>query len=191
MADILAWLEATRLASSIRDSLYFFPFLESIHVIGLTLVFGTISIVDLRLLGLASTRRPFSRVAQDTLRWTWFAFALTVVTGALMFITNAGVYYHSLPFRLKMAMLVVSGLNLAIFDRTTMPSVAGWDTDKSAPPAGKIAAAVSLVLWLAIIFAGRWIGFTTSRAKFQPEPEINIDNLFLPSTKEIKPKDSR
>src|SRR5947199_2732774 len=103
MAEFLAWLEASRLASSIRESLYLFPFIESAHVIGLTMVFGTIAIVDLRLLGIASTRRPFSRIASDLFRWTWAAFALTAVTGLLMFTTNAAVYYHNIFFRCKMA----------------------------------------------------------------------------------------
>ena len=89
---ILQWLEASALATRIRDSLYLFPFLESIHVIGLALVFGTIAIIDLRLLGAASTERPFKRMASDILKWTWIAFGLTAATGSLMFITNAGVY---------------------------------------------------------------------------------------------------
>ena len=70
--------------------LYLFPIIESVHVIGLTMVFGTILIIDLRLLGLASSRRPFTAIAADVLRWTWLAFAVTATTGALMFVTNAG-----------------------------------------------------------------------------------------------------
>ena len=84
--EFLASLEASSLAASIRNSLYLFPLIESSHVIGLTMVFGTIAIIDLRLLGMASTRRPFTRMASDILKWTWAAFALTVTTGLLMFI---------------------------------------------------------------------------------------------------------
>src|SRR6185503_11101508 len=95
IADLLAAVEASRLAATIRDSLYLFPLIESSHVIGLSMVFGTIAIIDLRLLGIASTRRSFTRIASDLLKWTWAAFALTVTTGLLMFITNADVYYHN------------------------------------------------------------------------------------------------
>ena len=98
IADLLASLEASRPAVSIRDSLYLFPLIESLHVFGLAMVFGTIMIIDLRLLGIASTRRPFTMMASDILKWTWLAFALTATTGALMFITNAGVYYHNALF---------------------------------------------------------------------------------------------
>ena len=75
LAAILEWLEATGLAMRIRESLFLFPLLESTHVIGLALVFGTIAIIDLRLLGIASTERPFKRMASDILKWTWAAFA--------------------------------------------------------------------------------------------------------------------
>ena len=68
--ELLASLQASGLANRIRDSLYLFPLIESSHVIGLTMVFGTIAIIDLRLLGIASTSRPFTRVAGDTLKWT-------------------------------------------------------------------------------------------------------------------------
>src|SRR5215467_7576609 len=105
IADVLSSVESSQLAARIRDSLYLFPLIESFHVLGLTMVFGTIAIIDLRLLGIASTKRSFRRVASDVLKWTWAAFALAVTTGSLMFITNAGVYYHNFFFRSKMVLL--------------------------------------------------------------------------------------
>jgi len=177
VAEILASLQSSGLANRIRDSLYLFPLIESTHVIGLSTVFGTIAIIDLRLLGIASTRRPFSRVASDVLKWTWAAFLLTVVTGLLMFITNAGVYYNNLFFRTKMALLLLAGINMLLFELTAGRSLQRWDKD-NAPLAGKTIAALSLVLWITIIFMGRWIGFTTTRAQFQPESDIDIENLL-------------
>jgi hypothetical protein len=178
IAALLASLEASRLAGAIRDSLFLFPLIESFHVIGLTLVFGTIVIIDLRLLGIASARRPFSRIASDVLRWTWLAFALTAATGVLMFITNAGVYYHNAYFRSKMALLALSGINMLMFELTAARSVHRWDTDARAPLAGRTVAAFSLILWIGIIFAGRWIGFTTTRAASTAEPDVNIEDLL-------------
>src|SRR4029453_12873206 len=81
IATFLQNIESSAFASGIRDSLYAFPLIESCHVIGLALVFGTIAILDLRLLGLASVERPFSRVKDDIMKWTWVAFAATVTTG--------------------------------------------------------------------------------------------------------------
>ena len=176
----LQWLEASALATRIRDSLYLFPFLESIHVIGLALVFGTIGVIDLRLLGAASTERPFKRMASDILKWTWGAFALTALTGSLMFITNAGVYYHNFYFRTKMALLVLAAVNMLSFELTLGRSVHRWDKATAAPPAGRAVAVLSLVIWISVIFAGRLIGFTTSRAKeVAPTPaDVNLEELF-------------
>ena len=178
VAEFLASLEGTSLAGRIRDSLYLFPMLESFHVIGLTMVFGTIAIIDLRLLGIASTRRPFTRIASDILKWTWAAFALTLFTGLLMFITNAGVYYNNFYFRSKMVMLVFAGINMLLFELTAGRSVHRWDKDESAPLSGKTVAVLSLVVWITVIFLGRWIGFTTSRAQFKPSNDINIEDLL-------------
>src|SRR4051812_4408296 len=110
IAAILKWLESTSLATQIRESLFLFPLAEAVHVIGLALVFGTILVLDLRLLGIASSERPFRQVANDILRCTWVAFALTAITGALMFITNADVYFHNTYFRVKMLLLALSAV---------------------------------------------------------------------------------
>jgi len=180
IATILQWLEASALATRIRDSLYLFPFLESIHVIGLALVFGTIGVIDLRLLGIASSERPFKQMSSDILKWTWGAFALTALTGSLMFITNAGVYYHNFYFRAKMALLVLAAINMLSFELTLGRSAHGWDKATAAPPAGRAVAVLSLVIWISVIFAGRLIGFTTSRAKeVAPTPaDVNLEELF-------------
>ena len=184
--DIVAFLkslEASGLATRIRDSLWLFPLIESTHVIGLALVFGTIVIIDLRLLGIASTQRSFKRMASDILKWTWAAFALTALTGTLMFSTNAVVYYHNFFFRTKMLLLVLSGINMLIFELTAGRTIHSWDKAPSAPPAGKTVAAASLVMWISIIVMGRLIGFTTTRAAVLAPPPagVNFDD-FLQGT---------
>jgi hypothetical protein len=179
-AALLQWIEASRLATTIRESLLLFPLLESVHVIGLSLVFGTIAIIDLRLLGAASRERPFKRMASDILKWTWAAFALTALTGSLMFITNAGVYYHNFYFRTKMLLLLLAGVNMLSFELTLGRTAHRWDNAASAPLAGRAVAVLSLAIWMSVIFAGRLIGFTTSRAKqTTPAPaDSALEELF-------------
>jgi hypothetical protein len=180
----LEWLQNTGLAVYIRDSLFAFPLIESAHVIGLTLVFGTIAIVDLRLLGIASSERSFLRVASEVLKWTWAAFALTAVSGVLMFITNATGYVQNGYFRTKLVLLVLAAINVLVFELTAGRTVEQWSEARSAPPLGRAVAAVSLVLWLAVIVTGRMIGFTTTRAVLsEPLPaETTLEDLLgLPS----------
>jgi hypothetical protein len=175
-ALLLASFEASGVATTIRSSLYLFPLIESVHVIGLTMVFGTILILDLRLLGLASVQRPFTAVASDVLTWTWMAFVVTAATGVLMFITNAGAYYANPLFRAKMALLLLSGVNMLVFELTARRSVARWDQDTAAPPAGRVIAAVSLVVWIGVIVLGRWVGFVEPSAPAALE-EIDLERL--------------
>ena len=179
IAEVLKSIENTDIASSIRNSLFLFPMLESIHVMGLALVFGTIAIIDLRLLGLASTHRPFRKLASDVLKWTWIAFIITFITGGLMFSTNATVYFHNPVFQAKMTLLLLAGINMGIFELTSGRSVRQWENSSSAPAAAKTVAVISLVLWVSVIFLGRWIGFTTTRtSRDESAPEINLDDLF-------------
>jgi len=175
--SLLTSLQASAVAGRIRDSLLMFPLLEAAHVAGLALVVGTIAAIDLRLLGLASTNRSFQRMSSDILKWTWAAFALTAVTGALMFTTNATVYFHNAYFRSKMLLLVLAGVNMAVFELTAGRTIHRWDRDTSAPAIGKVVATVSLVLWIAVICTGRIIGFTTTRAA-EPAPDVNIEDLL-------------
>src|SRR5258708_39338043 len=115
------------MATRICDVIFLSPLIESTHFIALALVFGTIAIIDLRLLGIASTERSFRRMASDILKWTWAAFALTALTGSLMFITNAPVYYHNFFFRAKMLLLALSGINMLVFELTAGRTIHGWD----------------------------------------------------------------
>lgn len=174
-------VEATNFATSIRDSIWMFPIIESLHVISFTLVVGTIAIIDLRLLGLASTSRSFQRMSSDILKWTWGAFVVTVATGLTMFTTNARIYYHNPFFRAKMILLLLAGLNMLVFELSAGRTIHSWDQAASAPRIGKAVAATSLVLWISIIFMGRIIGFTTHPgAVAPPTPGVNYDNFLLP-----------
>jgi hypothetical protein len=178
---MLEWLQGTGVAIQIRDSLYAFPLLESIHVIGLALVFGTIVVLDLRLLGLASTRRAVSRVMSDLLTWTWAAFVLTAATGALMFITNAVVYFHNSFFRAKMILLALAGLNMFVFELTARRTIRQWDEAPSPPRTARVVATLSLLIWVGVIVTGRIIGFTATRAAApadQAPPDVNFEELL-------------
>jgi hypothetical protein len=172
-------LEDSGLATSLRGSLYYFPFIESVHVMALALVFGSILVVDLRALGIASTNRSFTRLSTELLRITWGAFAVSALTGSLMFLTNARVYAHNTAFQVKMVLLALAGLNMVLFHLTAGRTVSRWD-HATAPKTGRITAAASLALWLGIILAGRVIGFTTTgaQAKEAPVSTVNFDDFL-------------
>ena len=156
MVQFLEWLQGTRLALAITET--WFPLVESFHVITMAIVAGTIFIVDTRLVGLTSLKLPFTYISARLLPWTWAAFACSVVTGTLMFMANAASYYENTPFRVKMALLVLAGLNMLYFQKVTFRTVSAWDSGR-APSAARLAGFISIGLWCAVIGFGRWIGF--------------------------------
>ena len=181
LIPLLDGLKNSGLATAIRNSLYIFPLLEAVHVIALTLVFGTIMIVDLRILGVASTSRPYSRVSADMLKWTWGAFALALVTGSFMFITNARVYFDNTFFRFKFLLMALAGLNMLVFQLTAGREPVSWNDGVPAPPRAKAAAIASLVLWVLVIGMGRSVGFTTTGAAAKetaPPPSVDFDSFL-------------
>ena len=157
----LEWLQTTPIASAIGENEILFPWIESVHVLAIVLVVGTISIVDLRLLGIASLDLTARRVMGDVIPYTWGAFAVAATTGALMFSSDAVHYAHNRMFQGKLVLLAAAGLNMAVFHFIGVRDIERWDTGKGhAPIAAKTAAAISLALWIGVVALGRGIGFT-------------------------------
>jgi len=154
------WLYDTPLAATIRSNELAFPWLESVHVLAITLVLGTIAVADLRLLGLASVKRPVTQLLQDVLPVTWVAFAIAAITGAALFTSNAVEYVHNTAFQLKMIMMALAGLNMVVFQLITFRSAGAWDEARTTPVGARFAGAFSLLAWISIVAFGRWIGFT-------------------------------
>lgn len=159
LQSLLQTIESTSLATQIRESAIAFPALESVHVIGIALVFGSIAVVDLRLLGIASHRRSALRLIQELLPYTWLAFVACVITGSLMFAANAITYAQNPMFLWKMGILMLAGLNMAIFHLGTFRRISAWDTTLPPPSSARFAGFSSMALWVSVIFLGRWIAF--------------------------------
>ena len=153
-------IEYSSLGITIAESTWMFPTLESLHVIALVTVIGTIALVDLRLIGVASRGHRVSLLAKDTLPWTWGAFALAALTGGLLFISKASSYVANPYFLWKMAVMALAGFNMMYFHLTTWRAVDHWELDPSFPFAAKLAGWLSLIFWVAVVFFGRAIGFT-------------------------------
>ena len=160
-----AWLDALTslsLSQFIRESSWAFPAIESIHVLAIVLVVGTIAIVDLRLIGIASNNCAVTQISRDTLKWTWGAFILAVITGSLMAIAKIDSYVVVPSFWLKFAFMFAAAINMLIFELVTFRSVRQWDANCGVPRAAKIAGTLSLVLWTLVVIFGRWIGYTVN-----------------------------
>ena len=163
LTDLMDWLEATSLAVFIHRTAWAFTTVELVHVFAISLVVATIASVDLRLLGLASTKRPFTALARQVLPYTWAAFGLAVVAGSLLFISQATAYFASTTFRIKMVLIVLAGINMLVFELITMRGVQEWDARPAPPLQARLAGGISLTCWVLVVVFGRWTGFTVMK----------------------------
>lgn len=152
-------LEDAPFATAISGGATLFPWLECVHVLAITLVVGTIAIVDLRLLGYPAHRKSARRLIGELLPYTWAAFGISAITGMLLFSSNATDYAHNVQFQLKLVLILLAGINMAAFHLTAYRQIAEWDEMHSPPPAARAAAVASLCLWIGVVFLGRWIAF--------------------------------
>jgi len=154
LAALMEWLQARSLAVFIHQNPWAFTTIEVIHVFAISLVIGTIAIVDLRLLGLASTKRPFAELAGQVLPLTWTAFALAALAGSLLFISRATDYYVSTTFQIKMAIIVLAGINMLVFELITVRSVQQWNLAPKPPLPARLAGGISLTCWILVVVFG-------------------------------------
>jgi hypothetical protein len=149
------------IAGSIPGNDWWFPSIETIHVLALTIVFGTILLVDLRLLGISARRVAMAKLSDEVLPWTWRAWMVAAVTGSLLFVSKADIYWNNYQTRMKFLFMLIAGINMLVFQVGAFRNVARWDRDLPPPAAARFAGGVSLLCWVLVVVFGRWIGFTT------------------------------
>jgi hypothetical protein len=148
------------IGTSLRESLWAFPIIEGIHVLGLSLSVGLLMWFDLRLLGLVMKDRSISEVHRHFLPFSIAGFAIMFVSGAFLFCANALGAYNSWFFRLKFLFLLLAGVNAAAFELMTKRDITAWDAAPVPPVKVRLAGALSLVLWAVIITFGRATAYT-------------------------------
>ena len=155
-------LEASSLGQAMRQWLWLYPAVETVHIVGIALLFGSIAVLDLRLLGLGR-RIPVRALAKHVLPWTAASFLLIVPSGLMMFTAHASDFISSPVFVLKMCLIMAAGLNAALFHTIVFPSVQVWDSEEmrklGPPPSARLSAAVSLAIWVCVIACGRLLAY--------------------------------
>jgi hypothetical protein len=159
LLHFVQWLNETPWSVFLRESDWPFPIIETVHILGLGLSVGTIMWVDLRLVGLAMRRQRASDVVSQFERWAIGGFIVMFISGALLLFAEPLKAYTRLSFRLKMVMLILAGLNVLYFETRVRRTLREYDTAVALPWRAQMVGYVSLVLWLGIIFCGRWMAY--------------------------------
>ena len=166
------WLATTSGSVALHSSIYVYSIVSTIHVVSLALFVGTAAMISLRLVGATLRRVSVSEVVARLRPWTTAGFLLMLASGALLFYANPVPRYQSLFFRIKMAMIVLAGVNVWVFQRTAFRSVTEWDRDPVPPLIARVTGGVALVLWAAIITSGRMIAYDWFDCRRQPQSAI-------------------
>jgi len=154
----LGALQASGLGQAMRQSLWLYPAVEIVHIVGIGLLFGSIAILDLRLLGF-SRSISVKRLASHVLPWSAAAFLLIVPSGLMMFTAHASDFISSPVFAVKVCLIMAAGVNAGLFHTIVFPSVGVWDSEEmrklGPPPSARACAAASLLIWISVIACGR------------------------------------
>jgi hypothetical protein len=153
------WLAETPWSIALHESQYAYLIVESVHVLTLFVFLGFAIILDLRLLGLTLRRVPLSNLTVRLLPWTVAGFVIMVLSGAMLFYAIPVRSYQNMFFRAKMLFLLLAGVNAWLFHSGVYRRIADWDLDPIPPRRARVAGSVSLILWAAIVFAGRMIAY--------------------------------
>ena len=156
--EFIQWLQDMSPATAIRESALVFPVILSLHLTGMGLFGGMILMTDLRLLGIAMTKRPVSNVVNGLRPWKHLGLTLTATCGILLLWSKVAIYYPNPYLRIKLALFALVIIHALVF-RSVYRNVADLDRSPVIPGRAKLAATLSLILWMSIVTAGRWIGY--------------------------------
>ena len=154
------WLESTSIATWVQESLYGFAIVVAVHILALALSVGTVIWFDLRLLGVSMLGVPVSKLYRQLWPWLVGGFALMLISGAILLAAYATAAYGNVYFRVKLAALLVAGLNAFVYHRLTERQIAQWDEARRPPLPARAAGLISIAVWSVAIVAGRMMSYT-------------------------------
>jgi hypothetical protein len=156
--QICEWIGTTSSSIGIRESIWIYPIIESVHVLGLTLFLGLLLLWDTRLLGFVLRRVPVSALWRQLSPWILFGAIVISISGTLLFWSDPVKFYGNVFFRIKVVALVLAAANAAAYHLGIERRLVLWDT--AVPPrAAKIAGATSIAIWAVVVVVGRLIAY--------------------------------
>lgn len=153
------WVNEFPSSIAIRESVNGYPFLLTLHVVSMCLFAGLIIMMDLRLVGIGNMRVPFSQVQKRLFPGQMLGMAVSSISGLVLLYGQPMRFYGNIFFWIKAVMMVLAAVNALAFHWTTYLSVDEWDSDAAIPFGAKLAGAVSLALWAAVVITGRLIAY--------------------------------
>jgi len=158
------WLQNTDLFAYVRNSGYAYPVLLSLHILCISLFGGMILATDMRILGWGMRNHSISDIVNQLRVPKRVGFVLVATCGILLIVSKAEEYYYNPFVRIKMVLLALVAVHAVVFRSSVYNKAAALDQLKPLPVRAKLAAGLSLLLWLSIACAGRAIGYISGSA---------------------------
>ena len=155
LRQFFVWMSELESSIALRESTYVAPWFQVLHVVFVSLFAGSVFFMDLRLVGVGSTRLPFSQVQRQLFPWQMAGIVGANLSGAGLLFANPMTYFANVIFWTKMAAMALAGLNAIAFHFITAATMEEWDSRPQLPPAAKLAGVLGLILWTNVIVAGR------------------------------------
>jgi hypothetical protein len=168
-ADIAQAIQDTALFTAMRESMLTYPIILSTHLASIAIFGGMILLTDLRLLGLALKSATIADVVRGTRIWKWIGFVVMVSCGIMLGGAKFATYYDNPYFQMKMTLLALVGVHAIVFHKSVYANPEKLDQMPTIPRAAKLAACLSMMLWVGILSCGRWIAYYE-----RPDPSIVI-----------------
>jgi hypothetical protein len=157
--QIFQWVQFTHAATALRESELAYPLVMAGHLTGMGLFGGMIAITDLRLIGWAMKDTSITDVVEQLRPWKRIGFVLVVGCGLSLLAAKAELYYHNPFYWSKMALLALVGVHALVFHRSVYGNTQALDSAPKIPRVARIAACISLVLWIGLVTMGRSIAY--------------------------------
>lgn len=158
-AGVLGWMEATQVSQAMRYGLWLYPIVEIFHILGLSILFGSIAVFDLRLLGVLRVV-PVYALGRQLLPWSVASLLLILPSGLLLFSAHPHEFLANRIFLLKLGLIAAAGFNALWFHRVAYRSARNWNAGDKPPIPARLHALVSLAIWASVIACGRLLAYT-------------------------------
>jgi len=150
---------------AIRESIYGYTALLSLHVLSMCLFFGLVLMMDLRLMGVGNMRTPFSQLQRRLFPWQLFGMVVSAVTGAILIYGQPDRFYANIFFWVKMMMMLIATVNALAFHQSSYHTVSLWDAKGTPPVSARLSGVLSIALWAGVVVAGRLIAYNWFAAR--------------------------
>jgi hypothetical protein len=158
LEGLLIWLESTSIAVSLRQSIWIYPVVEIVHIVGFAILVGAAIMYDLRLIGL-SKKIPVTDATKHLSFWAQLSFLAVLPSGFIIFMVDATSLASNSAFQIKLLLIIAAIVNAAIFHQFSFKSVSKWNKNVSTPISAKLAGIISIFLWITVIACGRLIAY--------------------------------